>query len=559
MKGREYQIEHIERIIEAVSSKRKVLVQLPTGGGKTVMFSLITRRFIANYKKSVLIMVHRKELLSQAARTIEKITGMKPFLITAETKKYQYASIYISMVDSTINRMHLMDNIGLVIIDECHIANFNKMHDVFLEEFIIGFSATPISSSKKQPMNKFYNDIVPGVQISELIKDKFLSQVVTRMPENAVDTKTMTINKMTGDFDEKQLYSEFGKSKNVFNTFKAYKKFCNKEKTIIFNVNIEHSKQVTDLFQEMGVNCKHLDSDSHDRDEILHWFKITPGAVLCNVMIATVGFDEPTIRNVILNYDTLSISKYLQCGGRGGRIIDSKLALELGDYEKYNFNIIDMAANALRFGCWSDDRDWEYIFNNPDIPGEGVAPVKSCPNCEGIVHAAATTCHLKMPDGTECGYIFERRKYSEDKFGDFIVVTKNVDINSLVEKNIKKYDYYNFFKIIESFVEEMYLQNRKSSLSKMQKAFSACYLLCCEWYEKQLGWKEDYIDTIENSTWHINRCKNYFYGILKNYPFDFYEESIDKICHFCKSTNKEVKVSKYSTDLVCEDCIERGF
>ena len=559
MKARDYQLEHIERIIEDVSSKRKVLAQLPTGGGKTVMFSLITRRFIANYRKSVLIMVHRKELLSQAARTIEKITGIKPFLITAETKKFQYSSIYISMVDSTINRMNLMDNIGLVIIDECHIANFNKMHDIFLEEFIIGFSATPISSSKKQPMNKFYNSIAPGVQISELIKNKFLSQDITRMPKNAVDTKTMSINKLTGDFDEKQLFSEFGKSKNVINTYKAYRKFCNKEKTIIFNVNIEHSKQVADLFEDMGVNCKHLDSDSKDRDEILHWFKITPGAVLCNVMIATVGFDEPTVRNVILNYDTMSLSKYLQCCGRGGRIIDRNLAIELDDYEKFHFNIVDMAANALRFGCWSDDRDWEYIFNNPDTPGEGVAPVKSCPRCDGIIHAASTVCHLKMPDGSECGYVFERKKYSEDKFGDFIVVTKNVDINSLVEKNIKKYDYYNFFKIIESFVEEMYLQNKKSSLTKMQKAFSACYLLCCEWYEKQLGWKEDYIDTIENSNWHINRCKNYFYGILKNYPFDFYEESIDRICNFCKCSDKEVKTSKFSNDFVCKDCQERGF
>ena len=91
-----YQTEHINKIIEAVSSKRKVIGQLPTGGGKTVEFSLIAQRYFRKTNKSVLILVHREELLLQAQRTIKEMTGVDAYIINAKTKKYKLCLLYTS-------------------------------------------------------------------------------------------------------------------------------------------------------------------------------------------------------------------------------------------------------------------------------------------------------------------------------------------------------------------------------------------------------------------------------------------------------------------------------
>lgn len=425
---REYQSRHINEVMKLLPHEEKVLLQLPTGGGKTVMFSLITQSFLHKYGEyfsAVLILVHRKELMNQAAKTIKDITGITPVLINQDAKKYKSGSIYIAMVDSLIRRMHLISGVGLVIIDECHIGSFNKTHPLFKTQFFIGVSATPISSSKKDPLKNYYNVIIPGVQIPELINSNFLSQNITRVPKNFIDTTKFKVNPLTGDYDEKELSQEYQKARNIKNTVEAYKKYNLGKKTIVFNININHSISVNEEFVVQGFNSKHLDSNDKNRDEILKWFKETPDAILNNVMIATVGYDEPTIRAVILNFDTLSLPKFLQTCGRGGRIINDTLALELNCSPKFKFDIIDMGSNAIRFGDWSDERDWNDIFNNPDKPPKaGNPPKKVCPSCSTLVHLAIRIC--------ECGHEFEFKGTGEEnELGDFVTFTKNVNIENL--------------------------------------------------------------------------------------------------------------------------------
>ena len=164
------------------------------------------------------------------------------------------------MVDSLKSRMDLIHNIGLVIIDECHIANFKKIHHVFKSEFFIGVSATPISSSKKDPLKNYYNEIVPGVQIPKLISISFLSQNITRVPKGFIDPSKFKVIPRTGDYDEKEMSQEYQKPRNIKNTIEAYKKFHLGKKTIVFNINIEHSTSVHDAFIANGFNSKHLDT-----------------------------------------------------------------------------------------------------------------------------------------------------------------------------------------------------------------------------------------------------------------------------------------------------------
>lgn len=517
MQNRSYQTDAIDNCIDKLSQYRKVLLQLPTGGGKTVIFTLLSQRYIQNTDKAVMIIVHREELMYQAMRTIESIMKIKPYLITSETKKFAAHRIYIGMVDSMMSRLDLFHNVGLVIIDECHVANFNKVHSIFLEELILGVSATPKSASKKDPINRYYNAIVCGPQIRELIKSGFLAQNVTRCPAEIVDATKLQIDKLKGDFNERQMSDEFRIPRHVINVVKNYHKYCIGKKTIIFNVTIDHSKDVNECFVSCGFNSRHMDATSsnrpserpgfrNEREEILDWFKNTPDAILQNVMIATVGFDEPTIRNVILNFSTLSIVKFIQTSGRGSRFIAG---------EKEMFNIIDMGGNSIRFGDWNDDRDWEAIFNTPEHLSNGVAPVKTCPQCFGLVHAAVRMCPLHKENGDPCEYEFERHKTPEEEYTqELIIVTQAVNVWERNQKNKNKYEYYTFLEMAIDVVDRLFAMHEKPTKEEKEKYFKMYYQLCIDWYRVTLAYKNGNPSSIVNSEIHIKRARNNFDNLV---------------------------------------------
>jgi superfamily II DNA or RNA helicase len=528
MQERLYQQQGINDTIEAVSSKRKVIRQLPTGGGKTVEFALLTMRYINNTGKSVLILVHREELMHQARRTIKEVCDINAVLITSQSKHYQIARVYIGMVESTVSRLELFNNVGLVIIDECHIANFNKMHNIFLEELIIGYSATPISSNKRLPLNKFYNDIIVGPQIGELISDGYLAQNITRTPKDVVDWTKFEVDKLKGDYNEKQMSFEYSLPKFVINTVKNYRRFCKPGKTLVFNTSIEHSRQVNECFQTCGYNSRHLASDNNEeRAEILKWFHDTPDAILNNVMMFTFGFDEPTVRNIMVNFSTMSLPKWLQACGRGSRPIDENwLRLRQDSYaydvwEKHEFNIIDMGGNHVRFNDWNEDRDWRYLFDNPERVSDGVAPMKTCPDCEGLVHAAVRICPLKDENGEPCLHEFIRRKTPEEVLSEeMVIVTKGIDLQEKIKKNKKKHEYYTFLELGKDVVENMLRLFPNPSEAIRQRYFKTYYDLCKNWYKKELAVKPGYINDISDSGWHIRRATNNFNDLIKKHGID---------------------------------------
>lgn len=168
------------------------------------------------------------------------------------------------------------------------------------------------------------------------------------------------------------------------------------------------------------------------RDEIVKWYLSTPNAILNNVAILTTGFDAPDTETIIMNRATLSMPLWLQCCGRGSRPTDAKSS----------FTIIDMGQNAISHGDWSSSRDWENIFFNPPKTGKpGVAPVKNCTKCDAIVAARALTCKY-------CGHEFPAPEIEEaERLSDFVIVTKGIDVPSLIAANQQKKEYYPFFLI----------------------------------------------------------------------------------------------------------------
>ncbi|MFT6811197.1 MAG: superfamily II DNA or RNA helicase [Saprospiraceae bacterium] len=361
----DYQEEDLKSIFERIHncpSNYNLVYQLPTGGGKTVVFSEIARRYIEMTGKRVFILTHRIELSKQTSRMLSEF-GVKNMVINSQVKEipdYEDYMCFVAMVETLHNRLNdekvTLEDVGLVIIDEAHYNSFRKLFKYFETCFILGVTATPLSSSVKLPMKDSYDELLVGSSIQSLIAKKYLSKATTLSYDVGLGSLKVGVN---GDYtvaSSDELYNSLMmRSKLLY----AYNQTAKKTKTLIFNNGINTSQYVYETFRAEGYPIRHLDN-THSKKErkfILEWFKQTPGAILTSVSILTTGFDEPTIETIVLNRATRSLSLYLQMIGRGSRILPTKST----------FQVIDMGNNIARFGPWSSDFDWQKIFRNPTL------------------------------------------------------------------------------------------------------------------------------------------------------------------------------------------------
>jgi superfamily II DNA or RNA helicase len=480
---RPYQERFINNIAASLRTHRKVVAQLATGGGKTVCFSAICDRYCAKSSQDILILVHREELLAQATKSIRLRT--QP--VVAGMKSIPHARVYVAMVETAYKRLDKFTNIGLVIVDECHIGNFTKVIEHFTESYIIGFTATPLAARKTNPLRNYFDDIVCGIDIPDLIDQGYLCQELTYSAKAIVDRARLKMK--AGDFDTAQMAAAYKNPKYIDTTINAYKKHSLGQKTIIFNCNVEHSMAVNAAFQAAGFNSRHLDADSPDRAEVLQWFANTPDAILNNIGIATTGFDQPDIETVIVNKATASMPLWLQMCGRGARPHPVKLA----------FTIIDLGGNCETHGLWSSPRNWESIFHNPKKPGEGVAPVKSCPECQARHHTAKKVCDA-TPVGElfPCGYIFPPIVVKDEGIDEFIQIGRRIDVKKLIEAHAHNQQYRSLYVLVEKVFTSalgVLKEINESHMPIIQKKIHELARLWCHEHNKRFdAWHRDLID-----------------------------------------------------------------
>ncbi len=361
----DYQKANIDKVFEKIEKKEhnyNLAFQLPTGGGKTVIFSEIARRFIQEKSKKVLILTHRIELSSQTSKMLDEF-GVSNKVITSDVKSLDDQDefmCFVAMVETLKNRLNddLLDmqDVSMVIIDEAHYNSFRKLFKYFQNCFILGVTATPLSSNIKLPMNEIYDELLVGEPISTLIERGFLAKATTYTFDVALGGLKVGIN---GDYTVKSSDDLYSSNLMQDKLLSAYIEKSLGKKTLIFNNGINTSWHVYDTFKAAGYdNIRHLDNtfSKQERSEILHWFKHTPDAILTSVSILTTGFDEPSVETIILNRATKSITLYYQMIGRGSRVLGNKKT----------FNVIDLGNNAARFGLWSAPINWKRIFKSPD-------------------------------------------------------------------------------------------------------------------------------------------------------------------------------------------------
>ncbi len=339
-----------------------LLFQLPTGGGKTIIFSEIAKRFIEKFNRKVLILTHRIELGKQTSNVLTE-AGITNKIINSEVKQLPQQSHYqsfIALVETLNNRLQdndqFIEDIGLVIVDEAHNNSFRKIFHYFKDVNILGVTATPLSSNKKLPLYQTYQSLIVGESISNLITQGYLCEGQTFSYD--VNLSSLRVGN-NGEFtvgSHEQLYSQAIMQSKLID---AYEELGKGKKTLIFNAGILTSRSVYEAFKSKGYPVRHLDSTFSDKErvETLEWFRKTKDGILTSVSILTTGFDEPEVEVIFLNRATKSLTLYHQMIGRGSRVLPNKKT----------FNIVDLGNNSRRFNLWQYPIDWNHVFTSPHM------------------------------------------------------------------------------------------------------------------------------------------------------------------------------------------------
>lgn len=400
---RPYQQTAQNEILSAYASGniKAPILCMPTGSGKTVVFASLVREFLA-LGASVMVLCNRKELIQQAADKLKK-HGLNPALIIPEVREV-YSNLYVASIDTLRNRSK--PAIKVLIIDECHIRAFDKMVLYYKSKgvFIIGCTATPlrygkakIESAPETPpelaglyekytgqLCDVYDKIIEPVKggIPELIKDGFLVPCISY----GVKFDFSEVKKKGNDYDEAALFREFDKPKLYAGVIANYKLYAEGLKTLVFNINVEHSIKMRDEFRAAGYACEHIDGETPkaERDRIFRDFQSGLIQILCNCAVATTGTDIPSIECIIINRATMSLVLFLQMAGRGGR-----LCPEIG---KECFILIDQGANVYTHLYWQQERVWDLTPRSGRVSAIQAPTVKECSNCGALIYASATSC-----------------------------------------------------------------------------------------------------------------------------------------------------------------------
>jgi superfamily II DNA or RNA helicase len=335
---RDYQKECLEAIYEGYRRGiRRALVSLPTGSGKTVIFSEFPRYF--RMKKQMIVLAHRAELLDQAK---EKITRANPDLRVEIEQAGRTASPESDVIIASVptlgredsKRLAALDpeRFFLIIVDEAHhstaetykrILEYLGVFQPDTRKLLVGFTATP-KRGDGVGLNEVYQEIVYSKPLPDMIKDGFLSPVAGYRVETDVDlTRVKT---RMGDFVTSQLSSAVNiEARNNIIT-EVYNDYLKGKKALCFCVDVAHALSVATSFKGHGINAEAItgDMDTQRRGEILKSFSKGDIDVLANCMVLTEGYDEPSVEGIILARPTKSSLLYTQMIGRGTRLHPGK-------------------------------------------------------------------------------------------------------------------------------------------------------------------------------------------------------------------------------------------
>ena len=353
----DYQEDMVKRIEKAFRLHRSVMVQMPTGTGKTYLLTAVIDSFVSNNpKEKVWIVAHRRELVSQIDETIKKFHSY-----SASNTSSLLSSVKVMSIQWLMRHYdEIEEEPGMIVIDEAHHAlakTYKEMWERFPKAKFLGLTATPCRLNGKGFMDLF-DVLVQSWNIPEFIsKGRLATYDFVSIKSDGVTQRLIdSLQKRgaDGDYQNKEMDMLLNKRPSIERLYQSFEEYGKDRKGIVYAINISHAKKIMELYQEHGIKAVAIDSKTPavERQADIEAFKKGDIQVLVNVDIFSEGFDCPDVEFVQLARPTLSLAKYLQMVGRGLRVAKGKK----------NCVIIDNVGLYRVFGLPSQVWNWKATF-----------------------------------------------------------------------------------------------------------------------------------------------------------------------------------------------------
>lgn len=335
MELRPYQTEARSAVQQEWKEGRKrTLLVLPTGCGKTIVFSKIIEDRV-RLGERVLVLAHRSELLEQASDKLMTATGLGTALEKAEsTSVGSWYRVVVGSVQTMQREKRLSqfppNHFDTIIIDEAHHAisdGYQRVLGHFEGANVLGVTATP-DRGDKQNLGKYFDSLAYEYSLVDAIKSGYLSKITAITIPLTLDLSK--VSQQAGDFKA----SEIGTALDPYLEQIADEmvKQCADRKTVVFLPLVKTSQKFRDVLNAKGFKAAEVNGESKDREEVLADFDKGKYNVLCNSMLLTEGWDCPSVDCVVVLRPTKVRALYSQMVGRGTRLYPGKENLLLLDF-----------------------------------------------------------------------------------------------------------------------------------------------------------------------------------------------------------------------------------
>lgn len=377
----------------ALRTHRNVLLQGPTGVGKTVLAAFMAFS-AAEKQRRVTFICHRRELIDQTAKTFEACGISHGYIAAGHASNY-YIPVQIASIDTLKNRLDKVPVPHICIWDECHhlgAAGWARVHSYYNQSYHVGLSATPQRLDGKG-LGKHFDVLVRGPSVAWLIEQGFLARYkLYSVP--GVDLAG--VHTRMGDYVRAETEHAMDTSQIMGDIVRHWRQYAGDKLTIAFGVTRRHSEHIAAQFRANGIPAVHLDGETPkaERRDKLRALARGEIRVVSNVGLFGEGYDlaansglDVAVGCVIDAAPTQSLGAWLQRCGRALRPQDCAI-------------ILDHAGNALRHGMPCDEREWTLEGRDKAIRNAGAAlNVRQCPACYAV--------HRPAPACTECGHVYE--------------------------------------------------------------------------------------------------------------------------------------------------------
>lgn len=324
---RPYQLDAVAAIEKQWGEWQKELLILPTGTGKTIVFSKVALDRTA--QGNVLIMAHRDELIEQARDKYTMATGLPAGKIKAD--ECSIMPVTVGSVQTLMRHTYNPYAFQTIIVDEAHHAisdSYQKVLQQFPKSKVLGVTATPDRGDKKS-LRDYFDGIAYEYGLKKAIDEGYLCRIAAQTVPLQIDISDVKVS--VGDFQVNSIAESL--EPYLPQIADAIVKYAGDRKTVVFLPLIETAQEFRDLLRARGVDAREVNGTSSDRKETLKWFdEAGKGSVLCNAMLLTEGWDCPSVDCIVILRPTKIRSLYVQMVGRGTRTCPGKKNLLLLDF-----------------------------------------------------------------------------------------------------------------------------------------------------------------------------------------------------------------------------------